>query len=215
MSTSAPPGTPVPAARRAGRPGWRDPRILLGVLIVAGSVLAGAVLLGSGEEQEVVWAAAQDLPAGSRVSPDVLVQRPVHFADPADLAVYAAGPAPVGRVLSRPVGAGELLPRAALRGAPRHVVEVPLQVDVDDVPATVHEGSRVDVWVAPRDSSATGRPRARRVLTDVVVVRLPHPGAALAPQSTRQVIVAVAPDAPLEDALGATSAGRVVVTRRS
>ena len=110
------------------------------MLVVAGSVLAGAALLGSGQQQSVVWAAARDLPAGATVSADALVQRAVHFADPDDLGLYAVGRAPVGRVLSRPVGAGELLPRAALGGAQRHLVEVPLQADVDDVPATVRGG---------------------------------------------------------------------------
>ena len=69
--------------------------------------------------------------------------------------------------------------------------------------------------MAPRDSSVTDSPRARRVLADVVVVRLPPAGAGLAPENTRQVIVAVAPGTGLEDALGAASSGRVIVTRRS
>ena len=161
-----------------------------------------------------VWAATRDLPAGTVLSPDVLEQRVVHFADEAAVAPYATTALPAGRVLSRPVGAGELLPSAALGGTRRHLVEVPLRVDVEDVPATVQQGSRVDVWVAPRDASTPERPRARRVLADVAVVRLPAAGASLAPESTRQVIVAVTPGTPLEDALGAISAGRVVITRR-
>lgn len=187
----------------------------MGVLIVTLSVLAGAAVLGSGDAGGgvEVWAATRDLPAGTVLSSDVLEQRVVHIADEAALAPYVSGQ-PAGRVLSRPVGAGELLPRAALGGAQRHLVEVPLRVDVEEVPATVQQGSRVDVWVAPPDATAADRPRARRVLSDVVVVRLPASGAGLAPESTRQVIVAVAPGTPLEDALGAISAGRVVITRR-
>lgn len=213
-SQSAVTAPPAPSARRASRPGWRDPRILLGVLIVAASVLAGAALLGTGEETTTVWAVRKDLPAGARLSADVLQQRAVHFSDEADAARYLTGAVPAGRTLSRPVGDGELLPRAALGGDARHLVEVPLRVDVDDVPATVREGSVVDVWVAPRDAAPGARQPARRVLSDVVVVRLPRLGTSLAPETSRQVIVAVSPGTPLADALGATSSGRVVITRQ-
>lgn len=211
-SAVAPPS--APPARRASRPGWRDPRLVLGVLIVAASVLAGAALLGSGEDAVAVWAVRKDLPAGARLTADVLQQRAVHFADGADTARYVTGTLPAGQTLSRPVGAGELLPRNALGGSSRHLVEVPLGVDVDDVPATVREGSTIDVWVAPRDAAPGDRQQARRVLTDVVVVRLPQVGTSLAPETTRQVIVAVPPGTPLADALGATSSGRVVITRQ-
>ncbi|HET8560039.1 MAG TPA: hypothetical protein VFL69_05935 [Marmoricola sp.] len=214
MSSTAPPTPVVPPARRAVRPGWRDPRIVLGVLIVALSVLGGAALLGTGDETVTVWTAAEDLPAGLRLSSDDLRQRTVHFTDGSAPALYATGPAPAGRVLSRPVGAGELVPRAALAGAEKHLVEVPLRVDVEDVPATVQPGSRVDVWVAPRDAAVADRPHARRVLSDVLVVRLPAAGTSLAPESARQVVVAVSPTTSLDDALGAISAGRVLVTRR-
>ncbi len=211
----SPVSTPsAPPARRATRPGWRDPRIIVGVLIVALSVLVGAALLGSGEDTVAVWSARKDLPAGARLTADVLQQRAVHFADSADRGHYFAGPAPTGQALSRPIGAGELVPRTALGGTSRHLVEVPLRVDVDDVPVTVREGSTVDVWVAPRDAVPGDRLRARLVLSGVVVVRLSRVGSSLAPETSRQVIVAVAPDKPLGDALGATSTGRVVITRQ-
>lgn len=215
--TTSPAAAPqsAPPARRAARPGWRDPRLVLGVLIVAASVLAGAAMLGSGEQTMPVWAVRKDLPAGTRLTADMLRQRAVHFADGGDTEHYVAGAAPAGRTLSRPVGEGELLPRAALVGSSRHLVEVPLGVDVDDVPATVREGSTVDVWVAPRDAAPGRRQPARKVLADVVVVRLPQVGTSLAPETTRQVIVAVSPGTPLADALGATSSGRVVITRQS
>ena len=54
------------------------------------------------------------------------------------------------------------------------------------------------------------------VLDDVVVVKAPTPEDSLAPTGTRQVIVGVTRDqaAELGPALGRTSAGRVVITRR-
>jgi hypothetical protein len=187
---------------------------VLGVLIVAASVLAGAALIGSGEDTVSVWTVRKDLPAGTRLTAGVLQQRAVHFADGGGADGYLVGRAPVGRSLSRPVGAGELLPRGALGGRSPDLVEIPLRVDVEDVPATVREGSTVDVWVTPEDAAPGDRVRARRVLAGVTVVRLPRVGTSLAPETTRQVIVAVPPATPLEDALGATGSGRVVITRQ-
>ena len=53
-------------AQRVRRPGWRDPRLWIGVVLVAGSVVAGARLLAAADDTVQVWAAATDLGAGAR-----------------------------------------------------------------------------------------------------------------------------------------------------
>ena len=57
----------VRRAVRHQRPGWRDPRILVGVVIVAASVLAGVKILTAADDTVAVWAVRSDLPSGSRV----------------------------------------------------------------------------------------------------------------------------------------------------
>src|SRR5919112_2530446 len=52
-TVSRSPGTLLPAptlARRLSRPSWRDPRLLVGVLLVLGSVTAGSLGVGAGVE---------------------------------------------------------------------------------------------------------------------------------------------------------------------
>ena len=86
----------------------------------------------------------------------------------------------------------------------------------DDLPATVRQGSHVDVWVTPKVSAVAGaRPTAAKVLDDVVVVAVPGVSDRLAPQTTRQVIVGVPEQraSQIGPALGATSDGHVVVAR--
>ena len=209
----------VPPAIRYHRPGWRDPRILVGLVIVAASVLVGVKVLAAADDSVGVWAVRKDLPAGTRVDPAEVQRVEIRFdsREDADRYLSADQPLPDDAVLERAVGSGELLPRGALAGADQALVEVPVSVELDEVPATVREGSVIDVWVTPRSTTTADRlADADLVLDDVVVVKAPTPEDSLAPTGTRQVIVGVTREqaAQLGPALGRTSAGRVVITRQ-
>lgn len=215
-----PDGPPTaPTATRSRPPGWRNPRLLLGLVLVAASVVLGARLLASADDTVPVWAVARDLPVGATVSVDDLQRRQVRFPDSATADAYlpADDALPVGSRLGREVSGGDLLPRSALaRDDGPALEEVPISVVSDDLPATVRQGSHVDVWVTPKVSAVAGqRPAATKVLDDVVVVAVPRAADQLAPQSTRQVIVGV-PESragSLGTALGAVSDGHVVIAR--
>ena len=226
MSTASPP------ARRTSRPRWRDPRLAVGIAVVALCALLGGRLFAGADDMVSVWAARGPLPAGQHVQVEDLVSRQVRFADQADADHYlsADGDPPTG-VLARPIGAGELLPRAAIGAGPAAALtELPLSVDTGSVPSTLRVGSIVDVWVAAQTSAASqasaagsagggraGRPgRAALVLDDVPVVALPAQTASLGPTATRQVIVGVPDDqrSRLPGAISALSGGAVVLTTR-
>jgi hypothetical protein len=214
-------GVPVassPPARRTVAATWRDPRLFVGLLIVAVSVLLGARLLATADDTVSVWAVRTDLPRGSGLSQDDLEVHEVRFADAghADRYLPAGSPLPARATLLRDVGAGELLPRAALGGAgAAGLVEVPVAVAAEAVPATVRAGSVVDVWVTP-EADAGGQPTATLLFDDVVVVAAPRTGSALGPSVTRQVIIGV--DAGQEEALGdafaRASTGAIVITKQ-
>lgn len=140
-------GTP---ALRVRRPGWRDPRLWIGVVLVAGSVVAGARLLAAADDTVQVWSAATDLGAGDRLTEDDLVATRVRFADAAALAGYLTVEAelPADLRLLHGLAAGELVPRAALgSSADTGLVEVPIAVEPEQVPPSVAAGAVVDVYV--------------------------------------------------------------------
>lgn len=217
------PDRAAPWARRLTTRQWRDPRLLAGIVVIALSVVLGARLLASADDTVPVWVATGDLPAGTTLSEEHLEQQRVRFAsgELAQRYLSAAGAAPVGAVLRRPVGRGELLPRAGLGTAGRSdLLEVPLAVPAEFLPATVRAGTRVDVWVTRGRPAGVGDPAgeedARLVFDDALVVAVPSVGGALGPSTTRQVIIGLAPErqAELGPALASLAAGTVVLTRQ-
>ena len=146
------------------RAGWRDPRLWIGLLIVAGSVVLGARLLAAADDSVSVWAVVGDHGAGSPVGSDDVVAVRVRFADDADLEHYlpAEDPLPDGIVLARAIGSGELLPRAAIDTDPdADTVQVPLDLEPSRVPPSVDAGSVVDVWIGGTGSAGQPASRAR------------------------------------------------------
>jgi hypothetical protein len=213
------PASPRAERHRAGV--WRDPRLLVGIVLVAASGLAGALLL-TGDETVDVWAVRADLTAGQPVERAVLEPREVRFADQADADRYVSADQPLPRdvTLGRDVGAGELLPRSSLvTGEPAELLEVPLTVPGESVPTTIRPGSVVDVWAAPgpeRALSDEGGSEASLVLEDVLVVSVSRGATALGPATARQVIVGVesADEGALPEALARLANGSVVLVRQ-
>jgi hypothetical protein len=221
-----PPGTAPasPSATRATRSRWRDPRLVVGVVIVAVCALLGATLLGGSDATVGVWATRRAMNAGENLAAADLVRRDLRFADQRDADAYLSSerPPPAGATLARPVGAGELVPRGALGTAGSgSLTEVPLSVDTEAVPLTLRVGAVVDVWVTPdraTDASSAGdgaaAPRSELVFDDVAVLSVPRTGSSLGPTATRQVIVGVGRDqqSRLPTALAALAGGTVLLT---
>jgi hypothetical protein len=205
--------TDAPPAVRAGRPGWRDPRLWIGVALVAASVLVGARLLGGADRTIEVWAASGDLAAGQPVSQDDLVARRVDFAEDVDADRYlqVSDDLPDAATLARAVGAGELVPSAAFGRAGAGLLEVPIWALAEAIAPNVVAGSVVDVWVTPADHVGD----AAVVLDDVVVVAAPRSEESFGPGGNRQLLIGVGDrdKAGIGPALAAAHDGRISITR--
>src|SRR5215212_3855361 len=104
---------PGPTPRRLRPPRWLDLQLVLGLLLVLGSVLLGARVVSAADATVRVWAATDDLAAGTVLTSDDLVAVDVRLDDAAR-AYLSTTTRPEGRTLSRAVSAGELLPRSTL-----------------------------------------------------------------------------------------------------
>ena len=189
--------TDTPTARRASAPGWRDPRLWIGVALVAASVLVGALVLGTSDDTVAVWAATDTMGPGHALTADDLTVRRVGFADAADAALYlgADEQLPSGSHLLRGVAAGELLPRAAVGpGDAATLRQVPVSVASDQVPRSVGAGDVVDVYLRPSTrSGCSGTPvcSGRPVLAGVTVLDAPPADQAFGSEGGRMLVLGV------------------------
>ncbi len=199
-SPHLPDGTP--SAARARRPGWRDPRLWIGIAIVAASVLVGARVLAAADDTEAVWALRADAGDGETLTEDDLVSVRVRFQDADELDRYfrVDDTLPGDLQLERSLGEGELLPRAAVGDADAaDTRQVPLAVPPEQLPPSVGPGSTVDVYLVAGTPAGGGAPAATRtkVLEEVTVVDVASPEEGLGAGGVQQVVVAV-PTAEVE-----------------
>jgi hypothetical protein len=195
-----PPGLDVPPALRGQRPAWRDPRLWIGIVLVAASVVVGARVLAAADDTVQVWSAARDLGAGQRVEADDLVAQRVRFADTDALEGYFTvdDELPAALELTRSVAAGELLPRGAI-GAPdaTGLVEVPVAVEPELVPPGIAPGDVVDVYVVAPLSADTQAGQAQQAppdgpaLAGASVVDAPELASSFGTSGKRQLVLAV------------------------
>jgi len=212
----------APPAVRASAPGWRDPRLWIGIAIVAVSVVAGARLVASADDSVTVWATASDLGPGDTVAAGDLTAQRVRFVDERDLGRYfrADEELPADLRLERAVGEGELLPRSAVGSSGESdAMELPVAVDSTLVPPAVASGWVVDVYLtgAATGETVTAEARdGRPVLSEVTVLDAPPVDESFAVSGQRQLVLGVT-DAEARQffrATGSLDAPALTVVRR-
>ncbi len=201
-------------ARRLQAPSWLNLRLLAGVMLVVVSVVVGARVLTAAEDSDTVWAAATDLAAGTVLADRDLRAVSVRLAE-SGAAYLSSSTDPVGRVLSGPIRAGELLPSAILSETST-LVDIALPIAAGYVPPSLQRGQLVDVYaldstptaIAPDPPSGSGTGTGTeptsdqssdvvRVVVEAAVVQLiaGRPDGALSlGSSTVQVVISVEED---------------------
>lgn len=159
-----------PRAARLTVPRWLDARLALGVLLVMASVVAGARLLAAADDRTAVLVARHDLVPGQHLTSHDFAVGHVQLADQAGRYVAAAAP-PVGYVVTRFVGADELLPADAVAAgaaaADSRFVTVPVQPG--HLPGDLARGDLVDVYLTRAAPAGADVPAPALVLSGVPV----------------------------------------------
>ena len=198
-----------PAAARLRPPRWLSVRMVVGVLIVLVSVVAGVRVVAAADQTVPVLVATQDLAAGQPLTPELVETKRVRLEHGID--AYLTGEVGSGYVVVRPVGRGELVPSAAIGPAAEapEVRYVTLPLDAAELPHGVGAGDVVEVWMIPADD----KPAATLLLPAASVTAASAGGGGLTDASRQaQVTLAVTGD-DLQDLtaqlVAAARAGRV------
>lgn len=186
------------------------------MLIVAGSVVAGARVMAAADDTTAVWAVDGEHRAGTPVDPDDLRSVDVHLGDRGvQRYVSAREPIASDQVWARDVHAGELLGTEATRPpGVREVGQLPLIVAPGAMPADLARGDRVAVWVSP--AAEAGKPHeAELVLDGMRVLSVSQAPGVIGGGAGYRVLLALERDRPerLGAALGAIGAGKVTLIR--
>lgn len=187
----------APVAGRLRRPGWRDPRLLIGLLLIAIAVTAVSGIVRSADTTVAYYAAKDVLTPGSVLTAKDVVVVQVRVPDGAYL---APGEEPWGQVVTRVVGDGELLPRGAL-AAPQDFEGRPIAVRTSlPLADGVQQGSIVDVYLTRTDGD---EPQTELVASGLVVESVDHDSGSFSVGTVETVYVVVPQDdvAPFLDAL--------------
>ncbi|MGW2093298.1 hypothetical protein [Promicromonospora sukumoe] len=206
-------GLPEPVASRLRRPGWRDPRLVTGLVVVALSVALGSWVVSTASRTVPVFVADGALTPGEPLTADALRTADVRLGAGTGRYLPADEPLPDGLVALRVVDDGELVPLTAL-GADADVrsVAVPVASGLSD---RIRPGAVVDLWFVPdvpvTHEADAARPEPATLATDVVVEQVDAEDGAIVVDGTVTLHVLVPGDA-LPTVLAALSdAGTVAV----
>lgn len=181
-------------AARLRPPRWRDPRVVVGVLVVVACVLGTFALVRSSADTIMVYAAARPLAPGQALGADDLNATEVKLPRSAAYYLSADAAPPEGSVVLEPVAEGELVPRRAL-GTAEQVAGRAVAIDLPgSLPGGVRRGSRVDVWATPRPGLGEETADPRQILADVPVLAAEDDPAGLGASDAARIEVFVAAD---------------------
>ncbi len=206
------------ASRLHIRP-WRDPRLLVGVLLVLGSTILGGRLVAANDDTVQYWALDHAVAPGDPVSAgdmvavrvrlsaevsDNYVRADEEFSAPLDSLQWGERGAS-GALVQR----SSLLPKAASGRS-----QLPLSVATGASPADLSRGDLVDVWVGPGPGDQSAE-EAVRVLQSVRIIDTSDESASVGGSLAQTVLVDV-PDAKLGGSVvGTVSSGHVTLVRVS
>ena len=170
-----------------------DPRVLIGILLVVGSVVGVVAVVKLTNRTAPVYVASQALVPGTRLTTAAVDIRWVRLGDSADH--YLTQLPRDGAVVTRNVAEGELVPLSAL-GAAASVTDASVVVPLSTKPAaSVGPGAVIDLWSAAKATTTGEKAAPPHVLVSgATVVRLLAPTGLLATDRSATLEVEVPRD---------------------
>lgn len=185
------PTPPAALSPRLQRPTWRDPRLLVGILLVLVSVFAVVGIVRAGDRTQAYLAAAHDIRVGETVKPEDLRTVDVSLADAGEGYLPRDAQLAEGAVATQPIFSGQLIPRSSI-GAADSLHRKPMSLTLPrDQTGGLEVGQSVDVWVTDQAQAGQDTPDPARAVTGSEIARITRDDTAIggSDQVTVQVLV--------------------------
>ncbi len=142
-----------PIAGRLRRPRWSDPRLMIGVALIALAAVGTGSVVARADRTDPYFAARHTLTPGTVVAESDLVV--AHVRVGSGTYVPAHEP-PWGSVVTRVIGAGELIPEASLTDAEGYSSRPVGVTTGSPLAEAIAPGAVVDVWVTKEGPMGQG-----------------------------------------------------------
>jgi hypothetical protein len=187
---------------------------VVGVLLVLVAVVVGARLFASADHQSAVFVARHALVPGEHVVAADLTVGHVRF-DGQGGRYVAAGAAPVGYVVTRYVGAEEMIPVAALSASAPTVANsrfVTVPVAPGHLPDGLAHGDLVDIYLTPKATAGAIVPAPTLVASAVPVDSYDSGSRGFSGTATESVVLSV-PSGIVRSVVHAVESGTIDLAR--
>ncbi|MBM7830081.1 uncharacterized protein (DUF433 family) [Agromyces cerinus] len=125
-----------------------DPRLIIGIVLIAGSTFGVWTLVSGLDDGVEVYVARDTLASGTRIQVDDLGTESVRLGASAQHYLVAGEFPEGGLVVARTIEAGEIVPDASVDATDRAGLATVVVPSRGPLPADVTSGTRVDVWTA-------------------------------------------------------------------
>lgn len=177
-------------AARLKRPSWKDPRLLVGVLLVLVSIAGVIFLVGSADRTTEVYAARDGIAVGERLTPENVVRAKVRLGDTEQHYITVEAGLPENVVAVQRIAKDQLVPRASLGGVDQ-LNRKPVALNIEQtLPSQAVAGARVDVWVAQPDAK-NGFSEPKLILPGAEIAEVASGSTALGSSKTTVLMVLV------------------------
>ncbi|QOD02211.1 hypothetical protein [Pseudarthrobacter sp. BIM B-2242] len=189
------------AGARLKPPSWKDPRLLVGVLLVLASVVGVISLVGSADKTTEVYAARDSIAVGEKLTTDSVVRAKVRLGETEEHYVTVEAGLPEDMVAVQRIGKNQLLPKESLATVDA-LDRKPVALTIDEpLPPQAVAGTRVDVWVAPPDAR-NGFSEPKLLLSGAEIAQVTAASTALG-SSRNTVLMVLVEDSQMPAILGA------------
>lgn len=190
-------------APRLAKPSWKDPRLLIGILLVLASVAGVVALVDSAGTSVPMYVAKDALTVGQKITPDDLTIVKVQLGDVDGRYLSPRDALDTNAVAVRMVPQGELVSRSSI-GRVDALNRKPASVTLEEaLPPDIVVGARVDVWVSLPDDRNGFKPPTL-MLPGVEVAGLNAASSSLGGSRNTQLLVLVT-DSQMPGFLGAVA----------